>query len=219
MNKRPGFTLIEMLTTVAVLIIVLGLMVSLARYVRGRSAEESTKTRLRQLDALAADYARRTGHMLGADPAEPVSPFLETGVDVPSEAALLIAARKNNEDFVRLLRGDIARPFERPAKRPAGDKSVKTSRPRAVHGTADGSGDESNDSAVLGGQSTDRFGDLPISSYDEVTLRDAWGSPIVFMPQQHPAIGMAPHNPSFFFSAGPDGKYLTRDDNLYSYER
>lgn len=61
--------------------------------------------------------------------------------------------------------------------------------------------------------------DLPLSMYDQRSLRDAWGSPIVFMPAQHPAIGMAPQDHFFLFSAGPDRQYLTREDNLYSYER
>jgi hypothetical protein len=62
------------------------------------------------------------------------------------------------------------------------------------------------------------FRDLPLSLYDEATLRDAWGTPIVFMPGMHRLIGMAPGNEWFFFSAGPDRQYLTRDDNHYSYE-
>jgi hypothetical protein len=57
--------------------------------------------------------------------------------------------------------------------------------------------------------------DLP---YDDGTVRDAWGTPIVFMPAMHRQIGMAPGNEWFFFSAGPDRQYLTRDDNQYSYE-
>ena len=62
------------------------------------------------------------------------------------------------------------------------------------------------------------FKELSIATYNEATIVDAWGSPIVYMPQQHPAVGMAATNRSFFFSAGPDRKYLTRQDNLYSYE-
>jgi hypothetical protein len=62
------------------------------------------------------------------------------------------------------------------------------------------------------------FVDLPISVYDQVSLRDAWGQPIVFMPAGHRAVGMAPNDRSFFFSSGPDRRYLTRMDNLYSYE-
>lgn len=60
--------------------------------------------------------------------------------------------------------------------------------------------------------------DLPPLMYDQVNLRDAWGTPILLMPRQDPAIGMAPRDKPFFFSAGPDRKYLTRDDNMYSYE-
>jgi len=62
------------------------------------------------------------------------------------------------------------------------------------------------------------FADLPASLYDERTVRDAWGNPIVYMPYLHPEIGMAPDDRPFFFSPGPDGLYLTRVDNLYSYE-
>src|SRR6478672_5781063 len=63
MIKRParlGFTLVEMLTTVAVLVIVLGLMVSLARDVRTRSADRLTKDLLRRLDTLVAQYKARS---------------------------------------------------------------------------------------------------------------------------------------------------------------
>jgi hypothetical protein len=49
-------------------------------------------------------------------------------------------------------------------------------------------------------------------------VRDAWGGPVAFMPQHHPAIGMAGGDRPFFFSPGPDGLYRTRPDNLYSYE-
>src|SRR3954470_17522401 len=55
---RAAFTLIEMLTTVAVLVIVLGLMVSLARDVRTRSAERLTKDLLARLDTLVEQYRR-----------------------------------------------------------------------------------------------------------------------------------------------------------------
>src|SRR5437773_9232659 len=56
---RRAFTLIEMLTTVSVLVIVLGLMVSLARDVRNRSADRLTKDLLRRLDLLVAQYKAR----------------------------------------------------------------------------------------------------------------------------------------------------------------
>jgi hypothetical protein len=64
-----------------------------------------------------------------------------------------------------------------------------------------------------------QLSDLPASIYNEASLLDAWGSPVVLMPAMHPAIGMAPGNGYFLFSAGPDRRFLTRDDNLYSYDQ
>jgi hypothetical protein len=58
---------------------------------------------------------------------------------------------------------------------------------------------------------------LPLANYDDVTIRDAWGTPIVFLPAGHRLVGMSSKG-YFLFSAGPDRKFLTRDDNLYSYE-
>jgi type II secretory pathway pseudopilin PulG len=152
--RRGGYTLIEFFVTIAVLVIVLGLMVDLARRVRRTSADRLTRQLLQQLDALMEN----------------------------------VTARHNNAEFVRLLRGqsDLTRPTTNP------------SAPNAVAARV--------------------FAGLPLSLYNEVTLHDPWGSPIVFMPRQHPLVGMAPSDRPFFFSAGPDGKFLSRDDNLYSYE-
>jgi len=181
-SLRPAFTLIEMLTTVAVLIIVLGLMVSLARHVRDRSAERLTRSLLRQLDTLMSQYTNE-------DPARlpRVTPVIPEESAVADETTIRQRARINNEDFVRALRAEIAR-----------------ARLRAAQQKKEAS--------------ADRFGELPISAYDEVTLRDAWGSPIVFMARENRSIGMAPGGRWFFFSAGADRQFLTRDDNIYSYE-
>jgi hypothetical protein len=161
--------LIEMLTTVAALVIVLGLMVSLARYVRFRSSTELTKDLLAQLDAAMARYVQgNDGHL-------PVVAQAFDGKPRPDERALRGEILANNADFVRILRR---------GQPPSGGV----------------------------------FADLPVSMYDEVHLRDTWGSPIVYLPRQNPAIGMAPDDRPFFFSAGPDRLYFTRDDNLYSYE-
>jgi type II secretory pathway pseudopilin PulG len=182
-NRRRGFTLIEMLTTVAVLIVVLGLMVSLARFVRDRSAQQLTRDLLNKLDVLMDQYVA-DAHGLPL-----VQPLLDPAATAVNEADLKDVARRNNEQCVAALRemGFEARP------------------------------------------PVDPFDNLPISVYDVDprrpnggSLRDAWGSPIVFMAGQHPLIGLAPSrdrtNQYFFFSAGPDRKYLTRDDNLNSYE-
>jgi hypothetical protein len=167
--RRPGYTLVEMATTIAALIIVLGLMVSLARYVRNASAVELTKDLLRKLDTLMDQYEAHH-HQLPT-----VSPFVDARTLDPDEQLLQRAAVNNNRDVVAALRAEA-------------------------------------------GMSSMAFGGLPEAVYNEATLRDAWGTPIVFMPQQHPAVGTALQNRRFFFSAGPDRLFLTLDDNLYSYE-
>src|SRR4051812_11099961 len=225
-SARNGFTLIEMLTTVAVLIIVLGLMVSLARYVRDRSAQQLTRQALRNLETLMSEYAdHNAGHLPAVDPILPpeagaavLAPRLPTTVPaVPiaiDEAALAEAARRNNLQYVAALKRDY---LKRHAKLPL----------QAPHETADVSAHASPGGGSGASGSPDVFdpfeqSQIPVSIYDHRTLRDAWGSPIVFMPNQHQLIGLAPSRAGqdqyFFFSAGPDRKYLTRDDNLYSYE-
>jgi type II secretory pathway pseudopilin PulG len=184
---RSAFTMIEMLTTVAILIILLGLMISLARHVRDQSAQLLTRDVLKELDSLMAQYIEHNdGRLPGVDLI--LGDENPTKSVVPDEPTLALAARRNSEEYVRALNSDF-RKFRQ-----------------------DGS-------ATL-----DPFEklNLPLSVYDLKTVRDAWGSPIVFMPRQHELIGLAPSRAGqdqfFFFSAGPDRNYLTRDDNVYSYE-
>ena len=166
----PGYTLVELLATFAVLVIFLGLMVSLARRVRAESADAITRSLLSRLDLMLAQYQKNNGQ----PPA--ISPLVPEGMRLlPDDRTLLHRAEVNNREIVRALRGQL-------------DQAGRTP------------------------------GDLPVSYYDEAMLRDAWGTPIVFMPAFHPEIGMAPGDRPFFFSAGPDGRFPTRTDNLYSYE-
>ncbi len=163
--RRNGFTLVEMLTTVALLVIILGLMVSLARYVRRRSAEDLTRKVLVNLHTAMLQYSRQYG-------VPNIAPALGPGQ--VEESILRDRAEANNRQFVKFFR----------AHKDLSDKA---------------------------------FRDLPLPVYDDATIRDAWGSPIIFMPQMHKQIGQSPDG-WFFFSAGPDRNYLTRDDNQYSYE-
>ena len=158
-----------MLTIVALLIIILGLMVNIARDVRQSSATHLTLRLLANLDLSMQHYLARHNQV------PHVAPIVPPDRSLPDEEPLLRAARKNNEDVIRALRSE-------------------------------------------GLLVTQMFGELPISIYDERSLRDAWGVPIVFVPHRHPQIGMAPQDAPFFFSAGPDRRFRTRDDNLYSYE-
>lgn len=188
-----------MLATVAALVIVLGLAVSLARYVRRQASEQLTKDLLSRLDELTRRYYDRykavppvpafvggaggaEGEKADAGEGKAAPPLLLSttapGDDtLPPEAQLQQKAVDNNKAFVKAARVEARR--------------------RA-----------------------DEFGNLPPSFYDdgEGTLHDAWGTPIVFMPAMHPAVGMAMANRPFFLSAGPDRRFRTSEDNLYSYE-
>jgi type II secretory pathway pseudopilin PulG len=183
-----AFTLIEVLVTVASLIIVLGLMASLARSVRRQASDRQTKSLLMTLGVLLDKYVARHDRL------PTVTPFVSTarsatgsgasdraaaadGDPLPDEPQLRDAARANNRDVVAALRTEA-------------------------------------------GPSVDIFGPAggPRGAPGDDRLPDAWGRDIVFMPRGHPAIGTALQDLPFFFSAGPDGRYQTLEDNLYSYE-
>ncbi|HEV8293390.1 MAG TPA: hypothetical protein VGP94_15745 [Tepidisphaeraceae bacterium] len=178
-NRKSSFTLIEMLTTVAALVIVLGLMVSLARYERRRSAENFTRDDiLARLDALLARRDIVENKALQEALADPNNvPRLVYSPDrEPEEPLLQHNAAANNTEFVKTF------------KRYVGPKA---------------------------------FNEFPLSLYNPTanTLVDAWGTPIVYMPAGALNVGISPQNRSFFLSAGPDRKFSSVVDNLYSYER
>ena len=162
-----GFTLIEMLTTVAGLVILLGLMVSLARHVRARSADTLTRDLLMRLDRELGAHGELLVE-LGRVP-----PLVGASGGTYEEAALQRAASENSRAFVKIWR------------KVTGEAVVR---------------------------------DQPLSIYDELTLRDAWGTPIVYVPVGKPSVGIAAQNRAFFMSAGADRTFTTLLDNLYSYE-
>ena len=172
-------------------------MVSLARYVRARSADALTRDLLTDLDRLLAQYVAVHGVPPGIPPAVPLGPIGPAGkapaLDEPTVEA---AAEANNRAFVKSLRADF---IDAGATDPPGPARVASA-----------------DRATFARRGP--FADLPTSLYDERELRDAWGMPLVFMSARHPAVGFAPGDRPFVFSAGPDRNYLTRADNLYSYE-
>lgn len=62
------------------------------------------------------------------------------------------------------------------------------------------------------------LGGVSAMMFDGALLLDPWGGPIAYLPSGQPQIGTATGDAPFFFSAGPDGLFLTRHDNVYSYE-
>jgi hypothetical protein len=178
-TRKSSFTLIEMLTTVAGLVIVLGLMVSLARFERRRSAENFTREDiLAKLEALLARPDVVQNKALQEALADPkvVTPLIRPSPRDPEEPVLQHNAAANNTEFVQILKKYVG--------------------PRA-------------------------FNEFPLSLYNPTsnTLVDAWGTPIVYMPAGALNVGIIPQQRSFFLSAGPDRKFTSVVDNLYSYER
>src|SRR3954447_15358245 len=72
--SRAGFTLVEVLVTVASLIIVLGLMANLARSVRRQASEQQTKSLLMTLGSLLDKYVARNGQLPRVAPFPPAAP-------------------------------------------------------------------------------------------------------------------------------------------------
>ncbi len=168
---KNGFTLLGLMTTVATLIILLGLMVGLARDVRNRSADALTLDLLGQLEHIMAPYRNHAALQAALAKIEPV---VSAQPGENTEDDLHRRAEKNSLDFVRTCR------------------------------------------EILG---PDIFGELPLSLYDQAMLRDAWGMPVAYMPPGALNIQIAAQGFGFFWSAGPDRKFKTLADNLYSYER
>jgi prepilin-type N-terminal cleavage/methylation domain-containing protein len=206
---RPaGFTLVEMLATVAALVIVLGLAVSLARYVRLQASDRLTKDLLSQLDELVRRYEER----YKALPAVPA--FVEGGGG--TEAAKGGRGAGGTEGGGS--RAGTVGPLPLPAVSATLPFDALPPETDLQHNA-----DLNNRAFVAALRVEARrhpadFAALPPSFESDGTLHDAWGTPLVFMPSMHPAVGMAIADDPFFLSAGPDRQFRTLEDNLFSYE-
>jgi len=172
MHRRrslAAYTLVEMLTTIAALLIVLGLMMNLARHVRASSATALTKELLRRLDyAMNPIPAPRRQQPSRCRPVYRKWPLCRRCASGPG--APISTIRRSSA-----CSGPIT--FFRP--------TVSTTCPP------------------------------PATTAKACTTPGA--RPSCFMTRMNPAVGMAAQG-WFFFSAGPDRKYTTKSDNLYSYE-
>jgi type II secretory pathway pseudopilin PulG len=173
-RRRRGYTLVELFLTLAVVMIILGMMINLSKRVRSESADKATRQILSRLTVLIAQYNTTYGDY------PPIRAFIPER-HRPTEESLQNTALANNADLVRYL--DL--------------KSLATKN-------------KNSDDPL--------FSSLRQIDPKTTLLEDPWGSPVVFMRRQNPAIGMAPGDAFFLLSAGPDKLYLTREDNLYSYE-
>jgi prepilin-type N-terminal cleavage/methylation domain-containing protein len=207
-----GFSLVEMLATVAALVIVLGLAVSLARSVRRQASDRLTKELLAQLDRLIDRYQER----YDAVPAVP--PFVPGGAGEAGGAGGGGAADATGAAGVAGVIATSLPASSLPLTRPAAAEDDLPPEAELQRNAI------ANNQAFVAAvrvearRRPNEFAELPPSFHDEGALHDAWGTPIVFMPSMHPAVGMAMANRPFFLSAGPDRRFRTSEDNLYSYE-
>ncbi len=61
-------------------------------------------------------------------------------------------------------------------------------------------------------------GSAEVVNTDPAGWRDAWGTPLLVLAGQASQIGVSPEDTPFVVSAGPDRRFLTKLDNLYSYD-
>lgn len=204
----------EILLVVAILTILFGLVVSLARRVRAEAAFSLVRREMLVLEDALAAYMRREQALPHVPPLFPAEldrqitgntpalgstaapdgllPTAPTRLpDQQDEGVLAEMAFINNRVMMRAL-------------------DVGARRSAITQREARAGESETDAAAVINGVSALLF--------DGSTLRDPWGQPIAFMPAGRPEIGYATENRPFFFSAGPDGRYLTLLDNIYSYE-
>lgn len=214
-ESRLAFTIVELLIAACLMVIVLGLAVSLSRHVRAQSARVLTGDLLVRMEKLLDAYTSRHGTLV-------VEPEFFPPSSIPP-AMLMSAGSRSNRTVIESpsASNPLAIPpaTTSPSIPPSADAPQVPFDELAMFRLA-----ERNNRAFLkaasGSTPPEFFSQLPVSVYDPQTpsLRDAWGTPIVFIPRTHPILGMAPRDAPFFLSAGPDRKFLTLADNLYSYE-
>ena len=188
-SRRRGLALRELLLIVALLTIAFGLVVSLTRRVRSEAAFSLARRELLELEDALAAYRRDFGRLPDVPPL--VSPPARSTTTTRTAAPTLAAG---DEPLLR----------ERAATTIA---AVVRALGIGVRGGAD---------AAAGSLSP--LAGLSAMEFDGTTLLDPWGRPIAYLKGGRAEFGIAAGDAPFFFSAGPDGQYLTREDNLYSYE-
>jgi prepilin-type N-terminal cleavage/methylation domain-containing protein len=211
-KRRSAFTLVEILATLAIIAILVGLLYLGAKHIGQSARDRSTQVTLKTLEGLLADYEASGGRMeiltdqyngqgnLEVMPAGGVSDDLAY-----SNAALQPAIKRTQNVMFQLMTLP-------------GNKSIIT---------------KLAPEAFLKDPATK----LPMSP---PILLDAWNSPILFAPgrtstspgnnqwgvsrmvnstAQAPQFFQPPNGKGVFVSAGPDGDFSKGDDNLYSFEK
>ncbi|HSI34103.1 MAG: type II secretion system protein [Phycisphaerae bacterium] len=208
-RRRGGFTLVEILTAVAILAVLMGLSVLGYRHLSAGSKKRSTETAMKALQSLMVENGV---DMLKTDIAAYGNASTKLAVPgvLPDDAKAKLADDKVRRTRValRLLTGV-----------PANEKHL-ADLPREMR--IDLGGKTLNENRLA-----DPNPGLPMP------VVDGWGNPILYVPgvgatgikdapdpllsPDKTTVGTVEVGRSYWMSAGPDGDYSTGEDNIYSW--
>lgn len=200
--RRGGFTLIEMLVVIGIILLLMTIGVAGYRSMQGSANERSTKANLTGADALLKQLTAvgALTQLEGPNDYQPTPAYAigdkVNAVPTIDKNAALVLCRKATVIMQR---------------RPDIKKAIETLPPAMLY------------TAPTGGPTT-----------DAPAFLDGWGNVIIFVPSgglenvtletgatvtvTSSGTPNSPQNRPFWVSPGPDGKYETNQDNIYSFQ-
>jgi prepilin-type N-terminal cleavage/methylation domain-containing protein len=221
MRIRRGFSLLEMMTAIAIILVLMAIAVIAFRAVSHKGDTDSTRTTFANLRAMTAELTSTSGMSLLEGPGN--TNVFEPGNTLQSPGVVLEGD------------GDQARygPQVAKAQRAIGVlMRVPKNKAAIVNVTP---------KRLLGKVHKDKYLPWPspkvaitpdpdgvLLTPDPPVLLDGWRNPILFvpsaglvgveMPDKDPLVPItAPDGRPFWASAGPDGDFTAGEDNLYSF--
>ncbi len=216
-GHRSGFTMIEILTVIGIILILIGMLFVGLRFVGNQAKEKSTKITLGNLQSMMSTYDTQGRGMMA----------------------------KLNQAFYDKASGGTAAPLALPANANVSEAAA-TSRYAAFVGWTQTPAmslilSVSENRAAMGKLTTATLKPSGAITAPTNILLDGWSNPIIFVPaagldgvtydsrggatQTVTSAGVAASGGAipagarpFFASAGPDGDFSKGDDNVYSFE-